>query len=272
MNLRKFRKATAKRKQMLDKEVCKKKKKMLMIKSASTIHLEEESSMEIPANSELSSETSNTMTMEQFADIVLASEGMTLNNNNDSGVSAAGSAGETASSIVLTAKEELEKKAMVATILQNKDLTVEVKTAKSKPVVLSPRENASKFNNYHNHSVVVSVKPRQIHPQQQQPVTSRYNSKNLVEEWLKKLPSPESSSPISTSSTVSAAAAALNLSLKTPQAASSTQQYSNRNPATTSNISSAGAFNTMPKTSMDGFKSRAVRDIQLAHTKDMHGN
>lgn len=267
MNLRKFRKATAKRKQMLDKEVCKKKKKMLMIKSASVNHLEEDS-IEVPvvAASELSSETSNTMTMEQFADIVLASEGMTLNNNNDSGVSVA--AGETASS-EMTAKEELEKKAMVATILQNKDLTVEVKTAKSKPVVLSPRENASKFNNYHNHSVVVSVKPRTIHPQQQQP--SRYNSKNLVEEWLKKLPTPDSSSasPISTSSTVSAA---LNLSLKTP----SCQQYSNNRShpaAVSSNISSsAGAFNTMPKTSMDGFKSRAVRDIQLAHTKDMHGN
>ena len=48
---------------------------------------------------------------------------------------------------------------MVATILQNKDLTVEVKTAKSKPVVLSPRENNHNFN--HHNSVVVSVKPRQ---------------------------------------------------------------------------------------------------------------
>ena len=33
--------------------------------------------------SELLSETSNTMTLEQFTDIVLASEGMTLNNNNE---------------------------------------------------------------------------------------------------------------------------------------------------------------------------------------------
>ena len=50
---------------------------------------------------------------------------------------------------------------MVATILQNKDLTVEVKTAKSKPVVLSPRENNHVTNFNHHNSVVVSVKPRQ---------------------------------------------------------------------------------------------------------------
>ena len=55
---------------------------------------------------------------------------------------------------------------MVATILQNKDLTVEVKTAKSKPVVLSPRENNHGTNFNHHNSVVVSVKPR-LHSQPQ---------------------------------------------------------------------------------------------------------
>ena len=37
----------------------------------------------VDQKSELLSETSNTMTLEQFTDIVLASEGMTLNNNNE---------------------------------------------------------------------------------------------------------------------------------------------------------------------------------------------
>lgn len=217
MNLRKFRKATAKKRQLLDKEVCKKKRKMMMINSPSMEEVKSES------------ETSNTMTLEQFTDIVLASEGMTLNNNNEE-----------------EEKEELEKKAMVATILQNKDLTVEVKTAKSKPVVLSPRENVKNVNN----SVVVSVKPRQ----------NRYDSQNLVEEWLKKIPPNNSETPASSS--------ALNLSVRPsgvaittaaiPPIVSGQTQYSNKS-----------AFNN---TKMDGSKARAIRDIQLAHTKDMHGN
>ena len=75
------------------------------------------------------SETSNTMTLEQFTDIVLASEGVTatsaVNNNNFK---------EEITEENEDKEAEMEKNAMVATILQNKDLTVEVKTAKSKPI------------------------------------------------------------------------------------------------------------------------------------------
>ena len=103
MNLRKFRKATVKKRQLLDKEVCKKKRRMLIDLNSpqSAPEYEENSSnltlnfsttgshrgeraCEIDTKSELLSETSNTMTLEQFTDIVLASEGMTLNNNNNS--------------------------------------------------------------------------------------------------------------------------------------------------------------------------------------------
>lgn len=60
------------------------------------------------------------LTLEQFTDIVLASEGMSAGKHS------------------LT--PEGEHKAMVANIMNNKDLTVEVKpAAKVKPVVLSPR-------------------------------------------------------------------------------------------------------------------------------------
>ena len=112
MNLRKFRKATAKKRQLLDKEICKKKKRVLEKDHDETSDLERSE----VATVEQLSETSNTMTLEQFTDLVLASEGVTVNNNN------------------IKEKEEMEKNAMVATILQNKDLTVEVKTAKSKPI------------------------------------------------------------------------------------------------------------------------------------------
>merc|ERR1711860_360365 len=150
MNLRKFRKVTAKKRQLLDKEVYKKKKLRIL-----------EKEQEETSDLELSDQTSNTMTLEQFTDIVLASEGVTstsVNNNNF--------------------KEEIEENA------EDKEAEME-KTAKSKPIVLSPRE---KLN---SNSVVVSVKPRlqgggsapaaALHP-------PRYNSQNLVEEWLQKMP------------------------------------------------------------------------------------
>ena len=114
MNLRKFRKATAKKRQLLDKEVYKKKKLRIL-----------EKEQEETSDLELSDQTSNTMTLEQFTDIVLASEGVTstsVNNNNFK------------EEIIEDKEAEMEKNAMVATILQNKDLTVEVKTAKSKPI------------------------------------------------------------------------------------------------------------------------------------------
>ena len=111
---------------------------------------------------------------------------------------------------------------MVATILQNKDLTVEVKTAKSKPVVLSPRENNGHGSSFkHHNSVVVSVKPRQ-HSQSQHHQPQHTRSQNLVEEWLQKMPSlptPGSGNTASGSGSetpvvaASAASSALNLSL-----------------------------------------------------------
>merc|ERR1719282_1437287 len=214
MNLRKFRKATVKKRQLLDKEICKKKRRMLIDLNSPQGHsgrfdekfVDEENSNLSAMNpspevekSELLSETSNTMTLEQFTDIVLASEGMTLNNNNEctnssNGLGSAHGAATPTTNITVNggidklasvcsspSKEEMEKKAMVATILQNKDLTVEVKTAKSKPIVLSPRE---KLN---SNSVVVSVKPR-LQGLGAAPHPPRYNSQNLVEEWLQKMP------------------------------------------------------------------------------------
>lgn len=221
MNLRKFRKATAK-KRLLDnhkghKDVSGKKKRK---KSDPNVEVED---LEEKFEETIDTSESNTMTLEQFTDIVLASEGMTLNNNNKED------------------QEEQEKKAMVATILQNKDLTVEVKSAKSKPVVLSPRENHSNFGGNHS-TVVVSVKPRVN--------ATRCNSTNLVEEWLQKMPTTTTTLYEPETPT------ALNLSVKNPQ-------YSN----------SPGAFKSTTKPCiMELSKSRAIRDIQLAHTKDVHGN
>ena len=93
MNLRKFRKATVKKRQLLDKEVCKKKRRMLIDLNSGRFDekMVDEENSNLSAitssrdmeKSELLSETSNTMTLEQFTDIVLASEGMTLNNNNE---------------------------------------------------------------------------------------------------------------------------------------------------------------------------------------------
>ena len=292
MNLRKFRKATVKKRQLLDKEkIAKRRRKM----THSTSFSASEEQQQIPGNgvgeifqnpsstastsiitdeesvhnsnspmtmttedkSELS-ETSNTMTLEQFTDIVLASEGMTVNNNN---IEVEESAKE---------KEEWEKKAMVATILQNKDLTVEVKTAKSKPVVLSPRDKAG-FNNHNNHSVVVSVKPRALNSSNHH--STKYSSQNLVEEWLQKIPAIPHSNATPPETDVVRNSSALNLSVNNGSRNSpvlSTTQYS----------SSRGAFSTTsqntPKSGaisqLDANKSRAIRDIQLAHTKDMHGN
>lgn len=229
MNLRKFRKATAK-KRLLDNHKEKKKRK----KSDNISNIEEpETEMDQDMDDKVeepidTTSESNTMTLEQFTDIVLASEGMTINNNNKED------------------QEEREKKAMVATILQNKDLTVEVKSAKSKPVVLSPRENCTNFNSNHS-TVVVSVKPRVNN-------STYYKSNNLVEEWLQKMPVTTIYEQESTPST------ALNLSVKRPL------QYSSSN-----NSPGQPKSSTKPCI-MELSKSRAIRDIQLAHTKDVHGN
>lgn len=296
MNLRKFRKATAK-KRMLDnhhKETLSGKKKRKKSDNSNYLILneqeeEEETFLEEDNNGVIKPEEeppstsggdttsvseSNTMTLEQFTDIVLASEGMTLNNNNKA--------------VDQELQEaEREKKAMVATILQNKDLTVEVKSSKSKPVVLSPRETHSNFgansnsnnhhqvhNNHHHHhnsTVVVSVKPRVN--------TTRCNSTNLVEEWLQKMPTstptpPTGSGPSTTGGSgagggggttlyepeIALPTAALNLSVKS-------SQYS-----TSGSFKPVAAAATIKPCIMEVSKSRAIRDIQLAHTKDVHGN
>ena len=118
--------------------------------------------------------------------------------------------------------------------------------------------------------MVVSVKPRlqggvgphgQVHP-------PRYNSQNLVEEWLQKMPTLPTEKLSASDST------ALNLSVKpiaagpTSKSSTCSSQYSKLP------ISNNGAFNLQnsPPNNMDSNKSRAIRDIQLAHTKDMHGN
>lgn len=210
MNLRKFRKATAKKRQLL----------MDSSSGPAMSSKRKRKKSESKSMEELTgSESNNTMTLEQFTDIVLASEGMTVNNNNND-----------------VSKKNEEKNAMVATILQNKDLTVEVKTTKSKPVVLSPRENNL---NFPANSVVVSVKPR-------------LQQHLLVEEWLQKIP------PVHNNSSSDSA---LNLSVKSPvpsaPSCSPINQYSTA---------------ATPSYFADSCKSRAIRDIQLAHTKDVHGN
>ena len=294
MNLRKFRKATAKKRMLDNHKETSGKKKRKKSDNPTTNYLileqevEEEEEEEIDDEEETSfleenviikpreppsiggdttASESNTMTLEQFTDIVLASEGMTLNNNNKADQEL---------------QEEREKKAMVATILQNKDLTVEVKSSKSKPVVLSPRETHSNFvgaaknsknqiihNNHHHHhnsTVVVSVKPRVN--------TTRCNSTNLVEEWLQKMPTstptpPTGSGPSTTGGTTlyepeitTTPTAALNLSVKSTQYSSSGSFKPASGPATA----------TIKPCIMELSKSRAIRDIQLAHTKDVHGN
>jgi len=328
MNLRKFRKATVKKRQLIlqksqliDKEICKKKRRMLigeLVNSPQGLHsgrFDEENSndhsvsamnttsLELVEKSELLSETSNTMTLEQFTDIVLASEGMTMNNiNNNTECTNSSSTGlgsahggatpktnltlnggieKLVSECISPSKEEMEKKAMVATILQNKDLTVEVKTAKSKPVVLSPRENNHGTHFNHHNSVVVSVKPR-LHSQPQ-----HTRSQNLVEEWLQKMPSLPT--PVSSSSEgggATSAPSALNLSLNhSGRPIIQPAQYSRSSPGAFNNSNSNSMTHiTTPKSAsisggggstpsqMDSLKSRAIRDIQLSHTKDMHGN
>ncbi len=161
---------------------------------------------------EYSASESNTMTLEQFTDIVLASEGMISkeakeNNNN---VEVVKREPETVESETRPKSPEAAKNkehsAMVATILQNKDLTVEVKkTGKSKPVVLTPRQplyakqaaknaTAPSSSSTSGNSVVVSVKPRVANTPVTLPPSGGLPSvPRLVEEWLKKMPAGEKS-------------------------------------------------------------------------------
>ena len=103
-----------------------------------------------------------------------------------------------------------------------------------------------------------------------------FRSQNLVEEWLQKipaLPTPSSTTPETISSS-----SALNLSLNQRQM--QPVQYSRSSPGAFNSNNSITHINTPKSASvsggstsqMDSVKSRAIRDIQLAHTKDMHGN
>ena len=92
----------------------------------------------------------------------------------------------------------------VANILLNKDLTVEVKPVRVKPVVLVPRHPEGNTL-YHGrqptqqatNSVIVSVQPRQERQPALLPPSGRPHSvPRLVEEWFKKMQPPLGSPPM----------------------------------------------------------------------------
>ena len=93
-----------------------------------------------------------------------------------------------------------DNESMVANILQNKDLTVELKQVRVKPVVLAPRHPEGNTL-YHGrepsrqatNSVIVSVQPRQ--PAILPPSGRRQSVPRLVEEWFKKMQPPLCSPP-----------------------------------------------------------------------------
>ena len=135
--------------------------------------------------------------------------------------------------------------------------------------VLSPRE---KLN---SNSVVVSVKPRlqgggsapaaALHP-------PRYNSQNLVEEWLQKMPTTLPTAEKLASGSESTTALNLSMPVKPLATASKSSTCSSQYSKLQNSNQNNGAFNLHSTPNMDSNKSRAIRDIQLAHTKDMHGN
>ena len=117
--------------------------------------------------------------------------------------------------------------------------------------------------------MVVSVKPRLqggVGPHGQASHPPRYNSQNLVEEWLQKMPVLPAEKLSVTDS------AALNLSVKPQLPQGSNHSKSSTCSSQYSKLPNSGAFNLQNSPNMDSNKSRAIRDIQLAHTKDMHGN
>ena len=114
---------------------------------------------------------------------------------------------------------------------------------------------------------------------------SIFRSQNLVEEWLQKMPSlPTPASSSSEGGGATSAPSALNLSLNhSSRPIIQPAQYSRSSPGAFNNSNSNSMTHiTTPKSAsisggstpsqMDSLKSRAIRDIQLSHTKDMHGN
>ena len=278
-------------------------------------------------------------TLEQFTDIVLASEGMAVgekesksNHNNNNNV------------------DYDQHQAMVANILNNKDLTVEVKPVKIKPVVLSPRY-PNGYNCYRHHpkykhyeeersnrltQQVVAVKPRKSRCDSSNSATSSEehqspppppplppnrppNKSKMVIEWIKKMhdedeevmllmkgqPMPRKHQltlrdpvPVRNSDQV------LNLSTKTCSETGSTSSPLNNNSVKQRDHGEVVILDRQPRQgclspprleitkilhhssfsgkivprsfstshTRDSLKARGIRDIQLAHTKDMHGN
>lgn len=243
MTLRKYRKATAKKRLLSEnnnsgegcppvkktnKVIKVKKKKTKLVESDETQTNKEgeatktEESNKNNNNKEVDEEEdsksyevseTNTMTLEQFTDIVLASEGMTVAEKGTKEEPKSSNSKKEVEVPSPTNNNNLEKKhhnEMVANILQNKDLTVEVKPVRVKPVVLSPRQPAGNNSLYQappsssitslpsGNSVVVSVKPRlssschQDKPVQQLPLGSLPSGPRIVEEWLQKMPKAKS--------------------------------------------------------------------------------
>ena len=123
------------------------------------------------------------MLKDEDIQMVETSSGITNNNNNN----------------IVDARHH----AMVANILLNKDLTVEVKPVRVKPVVLAPRhpEGNSLYHGRQpspaaSNSVVVSVQPRQERQAPVLPPPGRPHSvPRMVEEWFKKMQPPIASPP-----------------------------------------------------------------------------
>jgi hypothetical protein len=192
----------------------------------------------------------NTMTLEQFTEIVLASEGMTaaepmqrrlpvvIERRNSSAASSSAME-ENNNKKPAAAASAASASEMVANLIQNNnDLIVEVKPMRPKPVVLSPRQPPGSHLLPYQHnpnpslssSVVVSVKPRlssksvpssspppppttsaAAHPM---PPNKPPNIPRMVEEWFSKMQPPiTEQGPSSTAPTTTTEA--LNLSTKT---------------------------------------------------------
>lgn len=174
----------------------------------------------------------NTMTLEQFTDIVLASEGLSVDEQEKARRQGQDKKTESKPVVLepISVKEENNNKTitatnaneMVANLMQNNnDLIVEVKKSPgkaAKPVVLSPRQPPGSHLLPHHYtsnvslssSVVVSVKPR-VHPVP--PQNKPPKIPHLVEEWFSKMQPPLSEKKPKLL-TRSASVEALNLSTK----------------------------------------------------------
>ena len=295
---------------------------------------------------------SSALTLEQFSEIVLASEGLSVDKNKKvkkEEVKEDPPGGPQGKPVLLeevTVKKENNNNTeeLVTNLMQNNnDLIVEVKPMRPpKPVVLSPRQPPGMMhhrNRNHQHpslssSVVVSVKPRvqtstvssPLPPQNKPP-----NIPRLVEEWFSKMQPPISGQkgqqrnktsasipPATVRKPRSVSVEALNLCTK-PATSKTTQVYLRPipTPPKLMQTSSSASRNTVPALSQDSHarlspprleitksvrpsttgsplkrvvvgraapfeanntvhfeavRARALRDVQIAHTKDMHGN